>query len=366
MTTIYIVLNGQKLANKTEILLLFIRYMYMVRAVRYSDSLLLSRWLADKPRLEKHLRAIEERLWPKVQAAYNNKIAPALFNNAVISGSLQIGNRQYDITKRISTSPISNVYLTISREDAHYYIVKELKDHSDNCLIRRFEQSMVLGQKLQHPAIVKAIDGVENCLVFPFIQGVNLDTYIKLQQETRTPIPPDQALMIIYRLAEALANIYHEEGVLHRDIKPPNIILNAYAPGFPMVCILDLEIAKWLKSQEDITPTGGFQGTLNYLAPEVVRFNLDYLLDERIDIFSLGVTLANILRPQTRNLNDSGDFMEWLSSNNPTFTPEQLAAFQWSWLIEPISRMSERDPRLRCCTFEEVKKLCAIGIYRYT
>ena len=99
----------------------------------------------------------------------------------------------------------------------------------------------------------------------------------------------DHAVRIALQVAEALAYA-HAEGILHRDIKPSNLLLDAKGN----VWITDFGLAK-TEGTEGLTETGDFVGTLRYMAPE----RLEGVLDRRSDIYSLGVTLYELLTHET-------------------------------------------------------------------
>lgn len=334
----------------------------MVYQVRQRDAIELGRWLCNKQGIEQHLRTIEKSLLPHLTSAYETVIAQLLQQQSK-QPSFVISGKNYKGIRTLSQTDCSKTYLTVCSSDGNYYIVK-VQASTDSNLLARLQQEKQLGQRLQHPAVIKAIDGDQHTLVFRFVQGIDLSTYIKMQRAADQPIPPDHALMIIYRIAEALADIYRNEGVIHRDIKPSNIILNSYGLRLPLVCIIDLGIAKWLKSSEDITSPGTIIGTPSHLAPEALCHEVDSM-DERIDIFSLGVLLVNLLQPDIKKNWNIFAYFNWATTRQPTYTPEQLAVFRWNWLIEIIQKMTERDPRWRCSNFEEVMKLCASGMYQY-
>jgi serine/threonine-protein kinase len=150
---------------------------------------------------------------------------------------------------------------------------------------QRFTQEARAAGKLGHPGIVTIYDvGHEGEMVFmamELLEGVDLGA----QAATRRFSVPE-AVGIVERVADALS-FAHDRGVVHRDIKPPNIML----VGGGRVKIMDFGIAR-MRSSDLKTQTGLMMGTPRYMSPEQVAGRL---VDQRSDIFSLGTVLYELL-----------------------------------------------------------------------
>jgi|GEM_PF-6856786 len=143
--------------------------------------------------------------------------------------------------------------------------------------------------RLSHPNIVAVYDFGQRAGIFylmmEFVNGVNL------RQAMRTGVKPEQALILVPRICEAL-QFAHDHGVLHRDIKPENILLDT--TGTPKLA--DFGIAKLAGEagpQTGLTQTGAALGTAAYMAPEQIE--KPATVDHRADIYSLGVVLYEML-----------------------------------------------------------------------
>lgn len=143
--------------------------------------------------------------------------------------------------------------------------------------------------RLSHPNIVAVYDFGQRAGIFylmmEFVSGVNL------RQAMRAGVKPEQALILVPRICEAL-QFAHDHGVLHRDIKPENILLDT--TGTPKLA--DFGIAKFAgdaKTQTGLTQTGAALGTAAYMAPEQIE--KPATVDHRADIYSLGVVLYEML-----------------------------------------------------------------------
>ena len=149
----------------------------------------------------------------------------------------------------------------------------------------RFTQEARAAGKLGHPGIVTIYDvGREGEMVYmamELLEGVDLGAEAAAR---RFPVP--EAVSIVERVADALS-FAHDRGVVHRDIKPPNIML----VGGGRVKIMDFGIAR-MRSSDLKTQTGLMMGTPRYMSPEQVAGRP---VDQRSDIFSLGTVLYELL-----------------------------------------------------------------------
>ena len=148
----------------------------------------------------------------------------------------------------------------------------------------RFGREARTMARLDHPNIVRVFDFGDTdglCyLVMEYVEGVNLR-----EAMNREALAPREALAIVPQVCDAL-QYAHDRGVVHRDVKPENILLSPDG----RVKIADFGLAKLLgKGGEDRTLTGTDQvmGTLHYMAPEQIR--TPTVVDHRADVYSLGV-----------------------------------------------------------------------------
>ena len=159
------------------------------------------------------------------------------------------------------------------------------RDGIENYEARFYQEARAAGG-LNHPNIVTVYDVGKNgdiaYMAMEFVEGVELRSLLSGGR----PLSAAQAISIAAQVAEGLAYA-HERGIVHRDIKPPNIMVT---PG-GSVKIADFGIAR-MRASESLTQTGMMLGSPKYMSPELV---LGKRADQRGDIFSLGIILYEML-----------------------------------------------------------------------
>ena len=169
----------------------------------------------------------------------------------------------------------------------------------DETHLQRFHQEVRAASKLSHPNIVTAFDaddagdGAEKAhfLVMEYIEGETLHDYINRMG----PLPVGEACNYAMQAALGLQHAY-ENGMVHRDIKPQNLLLSSKHE----IKILDFGLARLERMYDDdeqaisqLTQSGTLMGTVDYMAPE--QANDSHSVDARADIYSLGCTLYQML-----------------------------------------------------------------------
>lgn len=155
----------------------------------------------------------------------------------------------------------------------------------------RFEQEADHASRLEHPNIVaifdRGRDSGQDWIAMQYVPGTDASEAVRDR-----PMDPERAVHIITETAKAL-DYAHENGVIHRDVKPANILLGNAGSGQPeRVVLTDFGIAKALNDTQQLTKSGSLVATLLYAAPEVFE---GIRLDGRSDVYSLGCTLFRLL-----------------------------------------------------------------------
>ncbi len=194
-----------------------------------------------------------------------------------------LGER-YEIEREIGRGGYSVVYLARDRELGTGVAVKLLVPPPALAKLarERMRREAIAARGLAHPNIVGLHDFLEDgpwsYLVMEYVDGPDLRERV----DTRGPLSPDEVVRIGADVAAAL-DAAHRQGILHRDVKPQNVLL---APD-GRARLTDFGSAR-LESQATVTATGGIVGTLAYAAPEEMA---GQRADARSDVFSLGLTL---------------------------------------------------------------------------
>lgn len=153
----------------------------------------------------------------------------------------------------------------------------------------RFRREAVLLSSVEHPAVVRVIDygphGRAMCLVMEYVEGETLDTVLRRE----APLSVERVERILSQLAQGLAAI-HAKGIIHRDMKPDNVMLTRTAEGGEQARLLDFGIARFADPEREgtssVTQVGLVLGTPEYVSPEQAT---GQPLDARSDLYSLGV-----------------------------------------------------------------------------
>ena len=197
---------------------------------------------------------------------------------------------RYVIEHELGRGGMATVYQARAPGRAEPVAIKVMNPNVADALdSKRFIREMGVAASLDHPLIVPLIDsgrgGGVLYYVMPYVQGESL--YDRLQRERRLPVP--QAIGIARDVATALAYA-HERGVMHRDVKPENILL---AGGRALIADFGLARAIGAADYTKLTATGVIVGTVYYMSPEQLREEPD--LDQRTDVYSLGCMLYEML-----------------------------------------------------------------------
>jgi eukaryotic-like serine/threonine-protein kinase len=200
---------------------------------------------------------------------------------------------EYRLLEKLGEGGMGAVYKALHTRLEKVVALKMLSKKVDDAewLVKRFEREMKAIGRVTHPNIVQAYDAREiggtRFLVMEYVDGLNLDEIVR----RRGPLPLAEACELARQAALGL-QAAHEHGLVHRDVKPSNLMLTRQG----QVKVLDLGLARVQSvstGSGETTASGQIMGTADYIAPEQVTDC--HNVDIRADIYSLGCTLYRFL-----------------------------------------------------------------------
>ena len=194
---------------------------------------------------------------------------------------------RYEIIERIGTGGMADVYRAMDSKLNRYVAIKVLKREyrEDEQFVTKFRQEARSVAGLSHPNVVGVYDvgndGDIQFIVLELVEGISLKKYI----EKKGHLPYKEALSIAIQVANGM-EAAHAHHIVHRDIKPQNIIISKEGK----VKVTDFGIAKAASSTTTVSTSA--MGSVHYMSPEQARGGYS---DERSDIYSFGITLFEML-----------------------------------------------------------------------
>lgn len=252
---------------------------------------------------------------------------------------------RYEILGRIGSGGMSVVYKAKCHTLDRLVAIKVLKEEfaSDENFVSKFKMEAQAAARLSHPNIVNVYDVVDegnlHYIVMELIEGITLKSYI----EKKGFLENKEAIGIAIQVAQGIAAA-HEQHIIHRDIKPQNIIISRDGN----VKVADFGIARAVSSQ---TMNATAVGSVHYISPEQARGGY---CDERSDIYSFGITMYEMVTGRVPFEGDNTVAVALAHLETPITPPSQLNPVVSSGLEQIILKCTQKKPDRRYSSIGDV------------
>jgi eukaryotic-like serine/threonine-protein kinase len=195
---------------------------------------------------------------------------------------------RYEILGVLGQGGMGAVYKARDRELDRLIALKVIRPElaMDPAILQRFKQELILSRNITHKNVVRIYDLGEadgiRFISMEYVDGEDLRTILRREGK----LSSKEAITVVEQVCRALDSA-HAEGVIHRDLKPQNIMRDKYG----RIVVMDFGLARSL-GDSGLTQTGAIVGTLEYMSPEQA---LGSTLDQRSDIFSVGLIFYELL-----------------------------------------------------------------------
>ena len=253
---------------------------------------------------------------------------------------------RYEILEKIGSGGMSVVYKAKCHTLNRLVAIKVLKEEfaSDENFVSKFKMEAQAAARLSHPNIVNVYDVVDeenlHYIVMELIEGITLKNYI----EKKELLDSKEAIGIAIQVAQGIAAA-HEQHIIHRDIKPQNMIISKDGK----VKVADFGIARAVSSQT--VNSSAAVGSVHYISPEQARGGY---CDERSDIYSFGITLYEMVTGRVPFEGDNTVAVALAHLEDPVVPPGDYNPQVYPELEDIILKCTKKKPDRRYGSMEEV------------
>ena len=264
----------------------------------------------------------------------------------IFAPGTEIG-RRYEVRRVLGTGGSAVVYAVFDRDLEQDVALKVLRaERTTPTSLKRFRREVAIAREADSPHLVRVFDigeaGETVFLAMELVEGASLRERI-----SHGPLPVDEAVRIASEVLEGLAAL-HGLGIVHRDVKPGNILIARDGS----VKLTDFGLARrWERDESRATATDMIVGTLEYLSPEQA---LGHDLDARSDLYGFGIVLYEMLTGNVPFQGGSSLGMVVAHLKEPAPVVARKRPEVPAWLSRVVARLLEKDPADRYATAQDV------------
>ncbi len=257
-----------------------------------------------------------------------------------------IGSR-YEILELLGEGGMGAVYKASDRELNRFVALKLIRSDlaSNPAILARFKQELLTAHQVTHRNVIRIYDLAEaddvKFITMEYIEGYDLRRLLLDEGK----LPPERAVEIIRQVCLAL-DAAHSVGVIHRDLKPQNIMCDKAG----RILVMDFGLARSIDSK-GMTQTGALMGTIEYMSPEQA---MGKQLDARSDLFAIGLIFYELLTNKTPYQADSAMGSLLLRNQQRAVPASELDASVPKGLSDIVGKCLERDLDLRYQSAQEI------------
>ncbi len=261
------------------------------------------------------------------------------------SGTVLAG--RYEIMEMLGEGGMGAVYKARDRELTRTVALKVIRPDlvRNPAMVERFKQELRLSHQVTHKNVIRIYDlgeceGVK-FITMEYIEGKDLRAFIREKKK----FTPEETVNVIQQVCQAL-DAAHSVGVIHRDLKPQNIMQD----GSGRILVMDFGLARTLQG-DGMTQTGALVGTMEYMSPEQA---LGKVLDQRSDIFALGLIFYEMLTGKMPFVAESALASLVKRTQERAIPVSNIDAHIPEALSGIVSKCLERDPAARFASIHEL------------
>src|SRR5450432_3630476 len=256
---------------------------------------------------------------------------------------------RYQVLRILGQGGMGAVYQARDQELDRIIALKVIRPElaANPSILARFKQELILSRNITHKNVIRIFDLGEadgiKFITMEYVEGEDLRTILRRKGKFHSK----EAVTVMQQICRAL-EAAHAEGVIHRDLKPQNVMRDPHG----RVVVMDFGLARSLES-EGMTQTGALVGTLEYMSPEQA---LGGTLDQRSDLFAVGLIFYELLTGKTPYKSDTAIASLMKRTHERAIPASEVDASVAVSLSAIVSRCLERDPKDRFPSAPELLK----------